>query len=65
MYINPDMFPQAFAQDVNSTEASVMAVDYKSQLINQPLVNHLALKLGNNSPLAIRCLRTTHDTSRC
>jgi pimeloyl-ACP methyl ester carboxylesterase len=24
-YINPDMFPQAFAQDVNSTEAGIMA----------------------------------------
>ena len=25
-YINPDMFPQAFAQDVNTTEAEIMAV---------------------------------------
>ena len=25
-YINPDMFPQAFAQDVNKTEAEIMAV---------------------------------------
>jgi pimeloyl-ACP methyl ester carboxylesterase len=29
VYINPDMFPQAFAQDVNSTEASIMAVVQK------------------------------------
>jgi hypothetical protein len=26
VYINPDMFPQAFAQDINSTEADVMAI---------------------------------------
>jgi hypothetical protein len=25
-YINPDMFPQAFAQDVNTTEAETMAI---------------------------------------
>jgi hypothetical protein len=26
VYINPEMFPQGFAQDVNSTEADVMAI---------------------------------------
>ena len=29
-YINPEMFPQAFAQDVNSTEAKVMATGTKA-----------------------------------
>ncbi len=49
VYINPAMFPQAFAQDVNSTEASVMGW-IKSQLINQPLVNHLALRAWKQLP---------------
>ena len=32
-YINPDMFPQSFAQDVNATEADIMAIAQKP--INQ------------------------------
>jgi pimeloyl-ACP methyl ester carboxylesterase len=30
VYLNPSMFPGAFAQDVNSTEADVMAIVYDS-----------------------------------
>ncbi|HEU4822044.1 MAG TPA: alpha/beta hydrolase [Nitrososphaeraceae archaeon] len=29
VYVNPEMFPQAFAQDVNSTEAKIMATVQK------------------------------------
>lgn len=35
-YINPEMFPQAFAQDVNSTEAKIMATVQKP--INQSVL---------------------------
>jgi pimeloyl-ACP methyl ester carboxylesterase len=35
-YINPDMFPQAFAQDVNSTEANIMASVQKP--VNQSIL---------------------------
>jgi pimeloyl-ACP methyl ester carboxylesterase len=54
-YINPEMFPQAFAQDVNSTEAKIMATVQKP--INQSI-------LGEKSgPPAWRQLPTWYQIS--
>ena len=58
VYINPEMFHQAFIQDANATEAETLAVVQKPghQSI---LLNHLALQLGSNFPHGLRFLRAT------
>jgi pimeloyl-ACP methyl ester carboxylesterase len=46
VYLNPAMFPGAFAQDVNSTGAEIMAIVQKP--LNQAiLAKNLALRHGN------------------
>jgi pimeloyl-ACP methyl ester carboxylesterase len=58
LYLNSTLFHDSFAQDVNSTEASVMAAS-KSHSINRCLLKNLARLLGSNIQLGIRYLRTT------
>jgi pimeloyl-ACP methyl ester carboxylesterase len=54
-YINPDMFPQAFAQDVNTIEAEIMAITQKP--------GHESLLAEPSGPPAWRQLPTWYQVS--
>ena len=58
VYVNPNLFPQSLAQDVDPTQADIMAVIQKP-LVNQYLLKNLALQHGSNSQHGIESLRTT------
>jgi hypothetical protein len=58
IYNNPEMFPQAFAQDVDPAQAKVMAATQKPT--NQSiLAEKSAHQLGSNYLLGIKSLITT------
>jgi pimeloyl-ACP methyl ester carboxylesterase len=57
-FISQDKFRESFAQDVDGTEADVMAVVQKL-LINQFSLKNLALQPGSNFRHGFRYLRTT------
>jgi pimeloyl-ACP methyl ester carboxylesterase len=54
-YINPEMFPQAFAQDVNTTEAEIMAITQKPA--------HQSLLAEPSGPPAWKQLPTWYQVS--
>ena len=58
IYVNPEMFPQAFAQDADPAQAKVIAAR-KSHIVNPFLLKNLALQLGNKYLVGTKSLRMT------
>ena len=58
VYVNPDMFGQVLAQDVDPTEVKVIAA-VQSRIISLSLLKNLAHLLGNSFLHGMECLRMT------
>jgi hypothetical protein len=59
VYVNPEMFPQLCAQDIDITQAKIMAATQKPFSFRQFLLKNLVFLLGSNIQHGIRYLRMT------